>query len=1077
MASPVYVLYEHATGYALFRVKEFEEVAAFLPQVEKSSNEFVKFKGLVDFVAFQPFKSGPNALDNVNCVSEGVLHEDLSLFLETNLPKVSKKNKFVLGVADGKIGATIQDSMGYSCSHTEVVPEILRGIRLHADKLIDGLSAQTIASAELGLGRSYSRAKVKFNVNRADNMVIQSISLLDQLDKDVNTFAMRLREWYSYHFPELIKIVPDNYTFAKVSKVMGNRKELGDEDDLLEKLTEVVTEPEKAQAIINAAKSSMGMDISAIDLINIETFASKVISLAEYRAQLMQYLSSRMNNIAPNLSTLVGETVGARLISHAGSLINLAKYPASTVQILGAEKALFRALKTRGNTPKYGLIFHSTFISRAGSKNKGRISRFLANKCSIASRIDCFVESPSIVFGSKLKDQVEERLKFYETGEKPRKNIDVMKEALEEAKTLSLNEAKKKKKAKKKMKKEKARENAEEQNGDHEENNVDATEAPTESKKKKKRKVEDADEAIDVDVKKVKVEDNDQSKKLQLEKAYCEYRMNEVNTCLQTLKNISEPTLQVKELMAQALYRLERYDECYELYIDLIKNSEDEYEDERETNLSAVIASLSLYDNKQNTNIAQLGEKTYELCYNKACVYLGSGDYKTALSKLNDSEDLCRKTLDEEGASEEEIEGELGLIKAQMGYAHQKLNEDDIALKLYTQVLKQKPSDVAVIAVTSNNIVTVNKEQNIFDSRKKMKAAINETLESKLTSAQKSAIAFNNCLLLMLSNQNEACRKQIQNLKSKSEIDSYIIEAALLCKEKRFNDAINILKGVISRSNSKANSSIETSLTLVQLLLNQGHVSEALTILRGLDVITYKLAIVSALVVLYLSLEEKEAAIEVLKDTIKWYKRNKPSSYEVVFLSRETARLLILNGKASDAVEILEDLRKSDPTNAKILAQLISAYSQVDPRKAEEISKQLPPVESHISNTDIDILEASNWSLGAKYVKKTTKSDQSPAVRLREKRKKKKKILPKNYDPNVDPDPERWLPRWQRSTYKKKKDKRGTQSVGRGTQGAVAAEGDIPSKPSPKAGVTNVPQQGPRQQRPAQKKKKKTTRR
>merc|ERR1712066_618647 len=134
------------------------------------------------------------------------------------------------------------------------------------------------------------------------------------------------------------------------------------------------------------------------------------IALAEYRKELMEYLQSKMGNVAPNLAALIGDTVGARLISHAGSLTNLAKYPASTVQILGAEKALFRALKTKGNTPKYGLIFHSTFIGRAQQKNKGRISRYPANKCSIASRIDCFSEEATTVFGEKLRDQVEERL-------------------------------------------------------------------------------------------------------------------------------------------------------------------------------------------------------------------------------------------------------------------------------------------------------------------------------------------------------------------------------------------------------------------------------------------------------------------------------------------------------------------------------------------------------------------------------------------------------------------------------------------------------------------------------------------
>merc|ERR1712024_167556 len=136
-------------------------------------------------------------------------------------------------------------------------------------------------------------------------------------------------------------------------------------------------------------------------------FASRVVALADYRKELSAYLQSKMGLVAPNLATLIGDVVGARLISHAGSLTNLAKAPASTVQILGAEKALFRALKTRGNTPKYGLIFHSTFIGRAGAKNKGRISRYLANKCSIASRIDCFAEAPSAIFGEALKQQVE----------------------------------------------------------------------------------------------------------------------------------------------------------------------------------------------------------------------------------------------------------------------------------------------------------------------------------------------------------------------------------------------------------------------------------------------------------------------------------------------------------------------------------------------------------------------------------------------------------------------------------------------------------------------------------------------
>ncbi|XP_030046778.1 nucleolar protein 56 isoform X2 [Microcaecilia unicolor] len=428
-----------------------------LPQVEGSVLNVAKFDSILRLVAFSPFKSAQSALENVNAVSEGILHEDLKLLLETNMP--TKKKKALLGVSDAKIGAAIQEELGYPCQTGGVVAEIMRGIRLHFHSLVKGLNAQSASKAQLGLGHSYSRAKVKFNVNRVDNMIIQSISLLDQLDKDINTFSMRVREWYGYHFPELIKIVSDNYTYCRMAKYIGNRKELNEEK--LEGMEEILMDGGKAQAVLDASRSSMGMDISPIDLINIESFSNRVISLSEYRKELQEYLRSKMNQVAPSLSALIGEVVGARLISHAGSLTNLAKYPASTVQILGAEKALFRALKTRGNTPKYGLIFHSTFIGRAAAKNKGRISRYLANKCTIASRIDCFSEVPTSVFGDKLREQVEERLAFYETGEAPRKNIDVMKEALVEATEVAA-EIKKKlaKRERKKTKQEKRKREA-----------------------------------------------------------------------------------------------------------------------------------------------------------------------------------------------------------------------------------------------------------------------------------------------------------------------------------------------------------------------------------------------------------------------------------------------------------------------------------------------------------------------------------------------------------------------------------------------------------------------------------------
>jgi nucleolar protein 56 len=434
----LFLLSESASGYALLEVREADVIASQSDQVQAAMAEFARFSTMVKLTAFAPFTSAEHALENANLISEGAVSEYLQNFLQTNLPKGKAKKSappsVQLGVhRDAKLKSSVHEALSGSVSvvSDERTEDLLRGVRMHYEKFIEALKPGDIVKAQLGLAHSYSRSKVKFNVHKSDNMIIQSIALLDQLDKDVNTFSMRVREWYSWHFPELVKVVPDNIQYARLVRLIKDKSTLT--EDSLDGINAVLLDEDRARDVLDAARSSMGTDVSPVDLINIELFASRVVSLAEYRANLHNYLVSKMHAVAPNLAALIGEQVGARLISHAGSLTSLAKYPASTVQILGAEKALFRALKTKGKTPKYGLLYHSTFIGRAKQKNKGRISRYLANKCSIASRMDCFADAATDVFGKKLRDQVEERLKFYETGAAPRKNLDVMKEAMKEA--------------------------------------------------------------------------------------------------------------------------------------------------------------------------------------------------------------------------------------------------------------------------------------------------------------------------------------------------------------------------------------------------------------------------------------------------------------------------------------------------------------------------------------------------------------------------------------------------------------------------------------------------------------------
>lgn len=304
--------------------------------------------------------------------------------LSNMLNDLKEEKKISLAVADPKLGNAITKIPGLQISpiSDSTTADLYRAIREHLPSLIPGLMPEDISTMSLGLSHSLSRHKLKFSPDKVDTMIIQAIALLDDLDKELNTYAMRVKEWYGWHFPEMARIINDNLAFSRVILSMGFRSNASSTD-----LTDILPE-EIEGAVKAAAEVSMGTEITDEDLENIRALAEQVVGFTEYRQQLSSYLSARMQAIAPNLTALVGDLVGARLIAHAGSLMNLAKSPASTIQILGAEKALFRALKTKHDTPKYGLIYHASLIGQATGKNKGKIARMLATKTTLGLRVD-----------------------------------------------------------------------------------------------------------------------------------------------------------------------------------------------------------------------------------------------------------------------------------------------------------------------------------------------------------------------------------------------------------------------------------------------------------------------------------------------------------------------------------------------------------------------------------------------------------------------------------------------------------------------------------------------------------------
>ncbi|OVA15046.1 Nop domain [Macleaya cordata] len=395
------VLFETPAGFALFKVLDEGK----LSKVEDLWKEFSTSESarkVVKLKAFTKFENTSEALSTATLLIDSKPSKGLRKFLRTHCEGET------LGVADSKLGNAIKEKLQIECVHNNSVMELMRGVRSQLTELISGLGVQDLAPMSLGLSHSLSRYKLKFSPDKVDTMIIQAIGLLDDLDKELNTYAMRVREWYGWHFPELAKIVQDNILYAKAVKLMGNRVNAADLD-----FSEILPEEVETE-LKEAAVISMGTEVSELDLINIKELCDQVLALSEYRAQLYDYLKSRMNTIAPNLTALVGELVGARLIAHGGSLLNLAKQPGSTVQILGAEKALFRALKTKHATPKYGLIYHASLIGQAAPKLKGKISRSLAAKAALAIRYDALGDTQDNTMGLENRAKLEARLRNLE---------------------------------------------------------------------------------------------------------------------------------------------------------------------------------------------------------------------------------------------------------------------------------------------------------------------------------------------------------------------------------------------------------------------------------------------------------------------------------------------------------------------------------------------------------------------------------------------------------------------------------------------------------------------------------------
>jgi nucleolar protein 56 len=241
-----------------------------------------------------------------------------------------------------------------------------------------------------------TKVEIKKAVGK-DNLIMQTNGAIEELEKSINILVERLREWYGLHFPEMDKIVGDNEKYADIVKRFGPRSRI-DHPDLSYFRTK-----------------SMGVELSDVDAMAVQEFAAKIKDLYNLRKQLSDYMDELLKEAAPNTREVAGPALAAKLIGLAGGLEKLARMPSSTIQLLGAEKALFRHLHGRGKSPKHGIIIMHPLIQNAPMENKGKLARLLASKLSIAAKMDFYSKTDK---GKAMRKELEDKVREYLASEK-----------------------------------------------------------------------------------------------------------------------------------------------------------------------------------------------------------------------------------------------------------------------------------------------------------------------------------------------------------------------------------------------------------------------------------------------------------------------------------------------------------------------------------------------------------------------------------------------------------------------------------------------------------------------------------
>ena len=371
---------------------------AFIIQYPFGLAAFDDKNGLVEKVLFP--KKPQAAARSLIKTESGQLSDEL--FSLVTLLKTTGYDTFVMENAN--LASEVQRKMNVNVEVAKPAEAEQLRSRMNQVALESGFvgDEQELSLWNRNVSMDLAKLRVKGASEQRDLIIAQAIQTLDDLDRTVNLFMGRTREWFGVNFPELDRLVEKHETYARLVMNLGDR-----ENFTFEALEKEGIPKERAEIVAKTAQSSMGADIAELDLLQIQALSRNVLALYELRKNMENYLDRTMEELAPNVRSVAGALLGARLIAIAGSLRNLAMRPASTIQVLGAEKALFRSLKTGARPPKHGLIFQHTLLHDAKRWQRGKIARVIAGKLAIAARADAF---GGRFIGDRLKAEINKRL-------------------------------------------------------------------------------------------------------------------------------------------------------------------------------------------------------------------------------------------------------------------------------------------------------------------------------------------------------------------------------------------------------------------------------------------------------------------------------------------------------------------------------------------------------------------------------------------------------------------------------------------------------------------------------------------